>query len=61
MVKTASWTLELKREGIGFTPDLPRVVMACGDEVILSWNQLAPFLSPSGKREVAELRAELRR
>lgn len=61
-VKTASsWTLELKGEGIGFTPDLPRVVMACGDEVILSWNKLAPFLSPTGKREVAALRAELRR
>ena len=61
-VKTAaSWTLELKRKGIAFTPDLSRVVMACGDEVILSWNQVAPFLSPSGKREVAALRAELRR
>ncbi|HMI39705.1 MAG TPA: hypothetical protein VK485_00565 [Sphingomicrobium sp.] len=61
-VKTASsWTLELKREGIGFTPDLPRVVMACGDEVVLPWNKLAPFLSRSGKREVAALRAELRR
>ena len=61
-VKTASsWTLELKGEGIGFTPDLPRVVMACGDEVILSWNKLALFLSRSGKREVAALRAELGR
>jgi hypothetical protein len=60
-VKTASsWTLELKAEGIGFTPDLPRVVMACGDEVVLQWNKLAPFLSPTGKREVAALRAELR-
>ena len=61
-VKTAfGWTLELKREGIAFTPELARVVMACGDEVILSWNQLAPFLSPIVKREVAALRAELRR
>ncbi len=61
-VKTASsWKLELKREGIAFIPDLPRVVMACGDDVILSWTQLAPFLSLTGKREVAALRAELRR
>lgn len=62
VVKTASsWTLELKGEGIGFTPDLPRVVMACGDEVILPWDKLAPFLSPSGEREVAALRGELQR
>lgn len=60
-VKTASsWTLELKGEGIGFTPDLPRVVMACGDEVVLPWSRLEPYLSPIGKQEVAALRAELR-
>jgi hypothetical protein len=61
-VKTASsWTLELRAEGIAFTPDLPRVVMACGDELVLPWARLEPFLSPTGKREVAALRAELRR
>ena len=61
-VKTASsWTLELKREGISFTPDLPRVVMACGDEVVLPWSRLEPYLSPTGKQEVATVRAELRR
>lgn len=61
-VKTASsWTLELKAEGIAFTPDLPRVVMACGDEVVLPWSRLQPYLSPIGRREVAALRTELRR
>ena len=60
-IRTASsWSLELKKEGIAFTPDLPRVVMACGDEVVLPWAKLQPFLSPIGKREVAALRAELR-
>ena len=54
------WALELKREGIAFTPDLPRVVMACGDEVVVPWDKLAWYLSPTGKREVAALRAELR-
>ncbi len=61
-VETASsWSLELRAEGIAFTPDLPRVVMACGDEVVLPWARLEPFLSPIGKREVAALRTELRR
>jgi hypothetical protein len=61
-VETASsWALELRAEGIAFTPDLPRVVMACGDEVVLPWARLEPFLSPIGTREVAALRAELRR
>lgn len=61
-VETASsWSLELRTEGIAFTPDLPRVIMACGDEVVLPWTRLEPFLSPIGKGEVAALRAELRR
>lgn len=56
-VETASsWTLELKAEGIAFTPDLPRVDMACGDEVVLPWGRLEPYLSPLGKKEVAALR-----
>jgi hypothetical protein len=59
-VKTAStWSLELRAGGIAFTPDLPRVVMACGDEVMLSWKVLAPFLNSAGKREVAALQADL--
>jgi hypothetical protein len=58
---TTDWSLELKVDGIAFTPDLPRVVMACGDEVMLSWNALAPFLGAEGKREVAALRSELTR
>ena len=58
-VETASsWTLELKVDGIAFTPDLPRVVMACGDEVVLPWARLEPYLSPIGRREVAALRAK---
>ncbi|MFL6747181.1 MAG: hypothetical protein ACJ8E6_00595, partial [Sphingomicrobium sp.] len=61
-VETASsWMLELRAEGIAFTPDLPRVVMACGDELVLPWAKLTPFLSATGKREVAAMRTELRR
>jgi hypothetical protein len=57
----SSWALELKETGIGFTPDLPRVVMACGDEVVVPWARLDPFLDPTGKREIAALRAQLGR
>ncbi len=60
-VKSASsWSLELKAEGVSFTPDLTRAVMACGDEVVLPWAKLQPFLSPVGKREVAALLADRR-
>lgn len=55
------WDLELKPEGIAFMPELPRVVMACGDEVVVPWTRLAPYLSSTGKKEVAALRAALRR
>jgi hypothetical protein len=51
-----SWTLELAREGISFTPDLPRVVMACTDSVLLTWAELAPFLDAEGKAGLARLR-----
>ena len=56
----SSWALELKADGVSFTPELPRVVMACGDEVVLPWAKLRPFLNSVGKREVAALLAERR-
>ena len=30
------WMLELTLDGISFTPDLPRVAMACGESVLLT-------------------------
>ena len=57
-VTTATdWLLELRATGIAFTPALPRVVMACADEVELSWATLAPFLNAKGRSEVAALRS----
>ena len=62
VIQTAdTWSLELRRDGIAFTPDLPRVVMACGDELVVSFRDLQPFLNPIGKREVAALQSELAR
>ena len=54
-----TWSLDLRRDGIAFTPDLPRIVMACGDELVVSFRDLQPFLNATGKREVAALQAEL--
>jgi hypothetical protein len=60
VIQTAdTWKLKLRRDGIAFTPDLPRVVMACGDELVVSFRDLQPFLNATGKREVAALQAEL--
>ncbi len=53
-----TWDLALTEKGIAFTPNLPRVMMACGDTVVLSWAELSPYLNAAGKREVAALRAE---
>ena len=60
VIKTAEWwSLDLRRDGIAFIPELPRVVMACGDELVVSFRDLQPFLNATGKREVAALQAEL--
>jgi hypothetical protein len=50
------WRLELREQGIAFTPDLPRVVMACGDTTLLTWQALAPFLEAEGQAGLARLR-----
>jgi hypothetical protein len=52
------WGLELTRDGISFSPDLPRVVMACGDPVLLTWADLEPFLDAEGRAGLARLRGE---
>lgn len=51
-----TWDLALTPQGIRFEPSLPRVVMACGDSVELSFAQLAPFLSPAGKAGAARMK-----
>lgn len=56
VASTAYWTLELAIDGISFTPDLPRVVMACTDSVLLDWDALAPFLDAEGRAGLARLR-----
>ncbi len=55
-----SWGLALTAKGMAFTPDLPRVVMACGVTAVLPWKELTEYLNPTGQREVAALQDERR-
>ena len=50
-----SWSLELARDGISFTPDLPRVVMACAESVLLEWPELELFLDAEGRAGLVRL------
>lgn len=36
-------------EGLVFSTDFSHAMRACGDEVKLSWKQLAPYLSEEGR------------
>lgn len=49
------WQLKLESRGISFLPSLARVVQACGDEVLVPFAELAPLLSPAGRRGAARL------
>lgn len=52
------WTIGLRRDGLSFAPDLPHVAQACGDEFILSFDRLAPFLTREGEQAVRAMRPE---
>lgn len=49
------WYLGLTSKGMVFAPALPRVAMACGEDVVVPFADLAPFLSPYGKANLARL------
>jgi hypothetical protein len=53
------WDVELTRTALVFTPTLVRVESGCSDEFPMSFAALAPYLSDAGKKNVAELQAEL--
>lgn len=50
------WDIRLSRTGFVFTPSLPHVAMACGEEFVLPFARAARFLSPAGKAGLAEVR-----
>lgn len=55
------WDIALTRTGLGFTPSLPHVAQACGEEVVVPWTRLQPYLNPTGQKAVAAIGAEMRR
>lgn len=53
------WGIELTRTAFVFTTTLVRVESGCSDEFPMSFAALPPYLSDAGKKNVAELQAEL--
>ncbi len=51
-----SWDIGLTREGPVFVPQLPHVMFACTEEVVIPWKQARPFLSKEGRAVMASLR-----
>lgn len=49
------WTIALMPKGLGFTPQLPHVVQACEDTAVVSFGELAAFLTPAGREGAARL------
>jgi hypothetical protein len=52
-----SHSISLTKQGISFSPVLARVVQACGEDIVVPYSKLTPFLSPLGKQEVEQLQA----
>lgn len=51
-----SWEIGLTREGPVFVPQLPYVIFACTEEIVVPWKEARPFLSPEGQAVMASLR-----
>jgi hypothetical protein len=51
-----SWDIGLTREGPVFVPQLPHVIFACTEEIVLPWKAARPFLSPEGLAVMESLR-----
>jgi hypothetical protein len=53
------WNLHLTRKGIAFTPSLAHAIQACEVDLLVSFAELPPLLSATGKRELATFRADI--
>lgn len=47
------WTIGLDRTGLVFSPSLPHVAQACGEDAAVPFAQLGPWLSAAGKAGMA--------
>jgi hypothetical protein len=52
------WNIGLTRTGLVFSPDLPHVVQACGEEFTLSFARLRSFLTQDAEAKLRALQAE---
>jgi hypothetical protein len=52
----SGWEIGLTREGPVFVPQLPFVIFACTEEIVLPWKAARPFLSPEGRAVMKSLR-----
>lgn len=52
----SSWQIGLTRAGPVFVPQLPHVIFACTEEVVLPWAEARPFLSAEGRAVMDSLR-----
>ncbi len=50
------WDIGLTRKGPVFVPQLPHVMFACTEEVVVPWKAARPFLSAEGRAVMASLR-----
>ncbi|MCZ8369894.1 MAG: hypothetical protein O9293_08010 [Porphyrobacter sp.] len=57
MIDGNSWQIGLTREGPVFVPQLPHVIFACSDEIVLPWMAARLFLSAEGLAVMASLRS----
>lgn len=51
------WDVGLAPAGLAFMPQLPHVVQACAETMVVPWDELAPYLSAQGQAIGAELSA----
>jgi hypothetical protein len=54
------WKLHLTRNGVAYYPDLAHAITACEADLLFSFTELAPLLSPVGKKALASFRADLK-
>ncbi|MBA4008722.1 MAG: hypothetical protein C0486_08085 [Erythrobacter sp.] len=56
MIGDTGWHIGLTREGPVFVPQLPFVIFACTEEIVLPWAEARRFLSPEGLAVMESLR-----
>ena len=52
------WNIGLTRDALLFTPDLPHVAQACGEEFTIPFARLRPFLTEEGAANLRALQTE---